>query len=105
MDVIEKFSAEAFRYYFLRECPFPGDGEFSWQRFGEVYNADLANKLGNLCSRVITLVAKNYDGCLSGTAGTRPAPIGAGGVQAVVREIQGHIEACQYNQALEKIWQ
>src|SRR5262249_50601666 len=36
MDIIERFSAEAFRYYFLRECPFPGDGEFSWQRFVEV---------------------------------------------------------------------
>ena len=53
MDIITKFSAEAFRYYFLRECPFPGDGEFSWQRFAEVYNADLANNLGNLYSRVV----------------------------------------------------
>ena len=51
MDIITKFSAEAFRYYFLRECPFPGDGEFSWQRFAEVCNADLANNLGNLYSR------------------------------------------------------
>ena len=36
MDLITKFSAEAFRYYFLRECPFPGDGEFSWQRFADL---------------------------------------------------------------------
>ena len=48
MDIVTKFSAEAFRYYFLRECPFPADGEFSWQRFAEVYNGDLANNLGNL---------------------------------------------------------
>ena len=71
MDIITKFSAEAFRYYFLRECPFPGDGEFSWQRFAEVYNADLANNLGNLYSRVVTLITKNYDGDLAGTAGVR----------------------------------
>src|SRR5271166_421511 len=32
MDIIKEFSAEAFRYYFLRYCPFPGDGEFSWQQ-------------------------------------------------------------------------
>ncbi len=62
MDIITKFSAEAFRYYFLRECPFPADGEFSWQRFAEVYNADLANNLGNLYSRCVTLITKNYDG-------------------------------------------
>ncbi len=47
MEIITKFSAEAFRYYFLRECPFPGDGEFSWKRFEELYNSDLANNLGN----------------------------------------------------------
>ena len=39
MEIVQKFSAEAFRYYFLRECPFPSDGEFGWGRFAEVYNA------------------------------------------------------------------
>src|SRR4051794_2692844 len=47
MDVLTKFSAEAFRYYFMRECPFFDDGEFSWERFATVYNSDLANNLGN----------------------------------------------------------
>ena len=62
MEIVSKFSVDAFRYYFLRECPFPGDGEFSWQRFKDVYNSDLANNLGNLYSRVVTLISKNYDG-------------------------------------------
>ena len=72
MDLITKFSAEAFRYYFMRECPFPGDGDFSWQRFEEVYNADLANNLGNLYSRVVRLIAANYEGHLQGTARVEP---------------------------------
>src|SRR5262249_56876185 len=72
MDLITKFNAEAFRYYFLRECPFPGDGDFSWQRFAEVYNADLANNLGNLYSRVVRIIAQNYDGYLERTAGREP---------------------------------
>jgi methionyl-tRNA synthetase len=108
MDVITKFSSEAFRYYFLRECPFPSDGEFSWQRFAEVYNADLANNLGNLYSRVMTLVGKNYAGQLAGTAGQVPRPVAAEGLPSfaeVVRQVQGHVEACQYNQALQKVWQ
>ena len=75
MEIVTKFTAEAFRYYFLRECPFPGDGEFSWQRFAEVYNADLANNFGNLYSRVVTLITKNYDGVLAGTAGRTPKPV------------------------------
>jgi methionyl-tRNA synthetase len=105
MDIITKFSVDAFRYYFLRECPFPGDGEFSWGRFGEVYNADLANNLGNLYSRVVTLIGKNYDGHLDGTAGVAPAAgTVAGDAEQTVRDIQGHVEACRYNQALEVLW-
>src|SRR5205807_4825194 len=62
MDIITKFSSDAFRFYFMRECPFPGDGDFGWERFTNLYNADLANNLGNLYSRVVTLVTKNYGG-------------------------------------------
>jgi methionyl-tRNA synthetase len=105
MEIITKFSAEAFRYYFLRECPFPGDGEFSWQRFKEVYNADLANNLGNLYSRVVTIVTRNYDGRLTATAGVEPGVIyNYVDIETTVQQVQQHIEACQYNQALEKIW-
>ena len=104
MEIITKFSADAFRYYFLRECPFPGDGEFSWGRFGDLYNADLANNLGNLYSRVVTLITKNYGGCLEGTASVTPAPVNDGGIALPLAEIRGHVEGCRYNQALELIW-
>jgi methionyl-tRNA synthetase len=103
MEIITKFSSEAFRFYFMRECPFPGDGDFSWQRFQDLYNADLANNLGNLYSRVVTLITKNYDGCLPGTAGTAPTEVQAD-LKATVETFQSHVEACQYNQALDKVW-
>ena len=103
MEIITKFSSEAFRYYFMRECPFPGDGEFGWERFENVYNADLANNLGNLYSRVVTLITKNYAGVLAGTALRRPAEVQPD-LKAVVLQVRQHFEACQYNQALEKIW-
>jgi methionyl-tRNA synthetase len=108
MEIITKFSADAFRYYFMRECPFPGDGEFSWGRFGELYNADLANNLGNLFSRVVTLITKNYEGVLPGTAGIAPSVIENGdnakASAAQWAELQAHVERCRYNQALEAIW-
>ena len=105
MDIIKKFSADAFRYYFLRECPFPGDGEFSWQRFADVYNADLANNLGNLYSRVVTIITKNYDGHLDATAGLKPGVVYTEvDTETTVQQVQSHIEACQYNQALQRIW-
>ena len=103
MDIITKFSSDAFRYYFMRECPYYGDGEFTWSRFATVYNSDLGKNLGNLLSRVTTLIVKNFDGVLPGTAGLTPAEV-VPNLPDIVRQVQGHIEACQYNVALEKIW-
>jgi methionyl-tRNA synthetase len=106
MDLITQFSAEGFRYYFLRECPFPGDGEFGWQRFRDLYNADLSNNLGNLYSRVVGLITQNYAGHLDATAGLEPGQIYEEvDTQTTARQVQAHIEACQYNQALQRIWQ
>jgi methionyl-tRNA synthetase len=105
MEIVTKFNAEAFRYYFLRECPFYSDGDFSWDRFDEVYNADLANNLGNLYSRVMTLISKNFAGQLQQTAGLEPSVLYTEvDTESTVQQVQKHIEACQYNQALEKIW-
>jgi methionyl-tRNA synthetase len=105
MDIIDKFGAEGFRYYFLRECPFPGDGEFSWQRFIDVFNADLANYLGNLYSRVVRIITQNYDGRLDATAGLKPGVLySETDTEQTVQQVQAHIEACQYNQALQRIW-
>jgi methionyl-tRNA synthetase len=106
MEIVTKFSAEAFRYYFLRECPFPGDGEFSWKRFADVYNADLANNLGNLYSRTVRLITQNYDGHLEQTAGLEPGEVYTDiDTETTVQQVQAHVEACQYNQALQRIWQ
>ena len=106
MDIITKFNAEAFRYYFLRECPFPGDGNFSWQRFEELYDADLAKNLGNLFSRVVTLIVKNFNGHLHETARREPGVIYTEvDTETTVQQVQGHVEACQYNQALQRLWQ
>jgi methionyl-tRNA synthetase len=46
----------------LREVPFDGDGNFSWERFEERYNADLANAFGNLASRTISMVIRYCGG-------------------------------------------
>src|SRR3989338_2299292 len=47
-EVIQKYGAEALRYYLLREIPAYGDGDFTYERFEQLYNADLANGLGNM---------------------------------------------------------
>jgi methionyl-tRNA synthetase len=61
-ETIDRFGADAFRYFLLREVPFDSDGNFSWERFEERYNADLANAWGNLASRTISMIGQYRGG-------------------------------------------
>ncbi len=54
-DVVEQFGLEPLRYFMLSQIPIDADGDFTDERFREVYNADLANGLGNLVARVARL--------------------------------------------------
>ena len=67
-EAIDRFGPDAFRYFLLREVPFDGDGNFSWERFEERYTADLANALGNLASRTIAMLEKYCDGVVPTSA-------------------------------------
>jgi len=58
-ELVKQYGTDPIRYYLLREIPAYGDGDFSIQRFKEVYNADLANGLGNLVARVAKLCEKS----------------------------------------------
>ncbi len=68
-DLVAEFGVDAFRYQFLRDQPFGPDGDFSYEGMVDRYNSDLANNLGNLLSRVATVVAKKCGGI-----GPAPAP-------------------------------
>lgn len=57
-EISEKYGLEAFRYYMLSQIPTTDDGDFTLERFIEVYNSDLANGLGNLVARVARLCEK-----------------------------------------------
>jgi methionyl-tRNA synthetase len=58
----ESYGVDALRYYLLREIPTTEDGDFSLERFERIYNADLADQLGNLLNRTVSLIQRYYDG-------------------------------------------
>jgi methionyl-tRNA synthetase len=61
-EAIQRHGPDALRYYLLRDVPWNGDGDFAWERFDHVYTAELANDLGNLASRSISMIQKYRDG-------------------------------------------
>lgn len=118
LEIIAKSSVDAYRYFFMRECPYPGDGDYSGQRFEEVYNSELANNLGNLLSRCVTVITKSFDSVLSNTTSWEPVRQVAfliegvdmtdgntvkAGLRSVVEEIRRDVESCNYSAALRGI--
>ncbi len=63
-DLIESFGSDGYRYFFMRELSFGQDGNFSWEAMAARYNSDLANDLGNLASRVLSMIHRYLDGVI-----------------------------------------
>ena len=64
-EIIKAYGVDTLRFFLLREVPFGNDGDFSKKSLQRRMNNDLANDLGNLVQRVLTIINKNLDGKLS----------------------------------------
>lgn len=59
IEVFDRYGVDALRFYLMHEIPVGNDGDFSWKRFGDVYQSKLGNQLGNLLNRVLLLLKKD----------------------------------------------
>lgn len=66
-DLVSFFGVDAVRYFVLHEMPFDNDGVISWELMVERINSDLANTLGNLVNRTISMSNKYFDGVVKST--------------------------------------
>lgn len=100
-DLVKDFGVDGFRHHFLRDVNFGPDGDFSYEAMVSRYNSDLANNLGNLLSRVATVVTKKCGGI--GPAPDPESPLAALAAEAYEATASAW-EAVQPSDALEATW-
>ena len=104
--VIEEVGAEPLRYYLMREVTLGQDGDVSMDGLRARYNNELANELGNLVSRTVSMIGKYRDGAIpqAGPEGEALAAVAAEG-EAMVAKAAEQYAALSVTAALDTIWE
>jgi methionyl-tRNA synthetase len=106
--ILDVLGADALRYFLLREVVFGQDGSFSFDALVQRYDSDLANGLGNLCSRTLTMIHRYFNGEVpypSPKAGRQPADDAVAKLAGDVIKNYGELfNGYQFSRALETAW-
>jgi methionyl-tRNA synthetase len=106
--ILDVLGADALRYFLLREVVFGQDGSFSFDALVQRYNADLANGLGNLASRTLTMITRYFRGEVPYPSATVSQKAGDNAIAENARKVIGEYSALfeqyQFSRALEVAW-
>ena len=110
-DVVDKFGIDVYRYFLLRDVPFGQDGNFSEDAIIKRFNSDLANDLGNLLYRTLTMIEKYFQGTIPEVISQEASS--AKVIEEKIKQLDDAINGSpglagpdfNFSTALEKIWE
>jgi len=106
ITVSEKYSADAFRYFILREIPFGSDGDYSENALVQRINSELADGLGNLLNRTIVMINKYFDGKIPKAVNiSNPEKELRDLVLKKAEETGNYIDSMEFHRALASVWE
>ena len=98
-ELVKKYGTDAVRYYLLREIPSTEDGDFTYEKFEQRYNADLAGGIGNLLARTLALAGK------SSFKEKKPSAKIKKAVGITKKDCEKYLKKFKFNDSLKSIWE
>jgi methionyl-tRNA synthetase len=102
LELIDRFGADAVRYWCARAVPFGQDGSASLSAIADRYERELGNDLGNLLSRTTAMIARFTGGSLRG--GPQGSPVLAASIEALQAQVPEDIDRFDITGAIDRVW-